>query len=389
MRVWSVFRKTLTEQSRDWASLSMVLVLSPFFVFLYWLMSSGGSTTYKVLLINQDTGSVNAAQKSVLLGDSVLAALNSLRYENDAPMLHVETLSSREQANGMLKNRYAAALLIIPDDFSSALHDSKPSADSSKTAVTIAGDAANPAYTVASVLALTAVDQVSQTVSGIKPAVGWKEEFITRSKPRTEFELYVPGLLILSIILLIFTTALPLVREREDRTLRRLRLTQMTSFDLLTGVSLVQIVIGGISIILTFLTAILFGFHSEGPLWAAVFIGVLTAGSAIAVGLITACFCKNATAVLTIGTLPFFLMMWFTGAAMPLPRLNLFSIGTWEFALNDILPPTQAVVALNKVLSFGASLMDVWPELLLMLTLTAVYFGIAVIIYQRTQMRQL
>lgn len=386
MKVWHVFRKTMIEQLRELASLSMVLVLCPFFVFLYWLMTSGGSTTYRILLINQDQGMYRAETGKINEGQEVARVLENMHYENNVPMIKLHQINDRASANEKLKNRNAAALLILPPDFSAALHDKDRSADSARTAVTIVGDAANPAYTVASILALTAADQVIQSISGIKPPVTWNEEFISHAKPRTEFEMLVPGLLILSIMMLIFTTALPLVREREDKTLRRLRISCMNSFDLLSGVSLAQIVIGTVAILLTFLTARLLGFHSQGSLWAAIVIGILTAGSVIAVGLLTACFCKNATAVLTIGTLPFFLFMWFTGAAMPVPAVEIFSIGSRTFALNDILPPTHAVIALNKVLSFGASLADVWLELVLMLGLSVIYFFVGIVVFQKTQM---
>lgn len=384
MKLWKMFIKTMIEQLREWASLSMVLVLCPFFVFLYWIMSSGGSTTYKILLFNQDRG-YNFENSSVQEGAQIKQLLEQMHYPNQIPMTKVELINDRALAIEKLKNRNAAALLIIPEDFSQKLHSQT---DIEQTAVTVVGDAANPAYTVASILALTAADQVIQQVSGIKPPVTWKEEFISGRSPRTDFEMYVPGLLILSIMMLIFTTALPLVREREDKTLRRLRLSSMNAFELLGGVSLAQIVIGTMAILLTFLSAWILGFHSEGSFWLAILIGVLTAGSAIAVGLITACFCKNATAVLTIGTLPFFLFMWFTGAAMPLPRIELFTFASRNFAINDLLPPTQAVIALNKVLSFGASLADVWFEISLMLVLSAIYFIIGVIIFQKTQMQK-
>ncbi len=247
---------------------------------------------------------------------------------------------------------------------------------------------ANPAYTVASILALTATDQVMQSVTEQKPVIGWNEEFLSSRKPRTEFEVYVPGLLVLSIIMLVFTTALPLVRERENRTLRRFRLSCATSFDLLTGVSLAQVIIGSIAVILTFYTAVALGFHCEGSLWAALAVSILTVGSVIAVGIITACFCKNATAVLTIGTLPFFLFMWFTGAAMPMPSPVLFSLAGHDIAFNDILPPTHAVIAINKIVSFGAAFSEVLPEMVIMLFLTVVYYFLGVLVYKRTHLHE-
>jgi len=388
MRLPAVFRKTLREQMRDWASLSMVIVLCPFFVFLYWLMTGGGTTSYKVLVINRDRGAVIDGRGTVAAGDRVVEAMRAMRYASGAPMLRIETSADRAAADARLRDRDAAALIVLPIDFSRTLHKKELGLDSRGDPVIVAGDAGNPAYAVASVLVFTALDAVSRDISGVRPPVDWKEEFVSGTQPRSEFEMYVPGLLVLSIILLIFTTALPLVREREDGTLRRLRVSRMTAFDLLGGVSLAQVVIGTLAVVATFAAALLLGFHSRGPILAAVTVGILTVGSIIAVGLVTACFCKSATAVLTIGTLPFFLLMWFSGAAMPMPRVTLFAVGVRSFAVNDILPPTHAVTALNKILSLGAGLGGVVYELIMIASLTAIYFGLAVWIYRRTQLRK-
>jgi ABC-2 type transport system permease protein len=383
MKTISVLRKTLKEQLREWGSLSMVLLLCPFFVFLYWLMSSGGSSTYAVALINEDRAVTDNQ------GEQVRLALENLRYGSGTPMLKLQTAPDVQTARGWLKDRTISALLVIPPDFSAVLREVDGDRSRTRTRFLLMGDAANPAYTVAAVLVYSAVDSVIQSRLPDKPPVGFVEEFLSGGTPRNEFDTYVPGLLILSITLLIFTTALPLVREREDKTLRRLRLSDMKSFDLLAGISLAQVIIGTAAILLTYLCAAALGFHSVGSLWAALTVAVMTVGSVVAIGLMTACFCKNATAVLTVGTLPFFLLMWFTGAAMPLPRKELFTLAGRAVAANDFLPPTHAVVAMNKVLSLGATLWDVRWEMGIMLGLTAVYFALGVWLFGRTQMRRM
>jgi ABC-2 type transport system permease protein len=387
MRTLHVLWKTLREQVREWPSLAMVLALCPLFVFLYWLMSGGGTTSYRILLLDRDRGGIARDGGLARHGARVEEALRGLRAPGGAALVRLEKVGDEAAAVAQLKDRQAAALLVVPERFTEALEGRREPGDTSAVAVTVSGDAANPAYAVASILALTAADQVVRALSGTAPPVDWREEFVSGNAPRSEFETYVPGLLVLSIMLLVFTTALPLVREREDRTLRRLRLSRMTAFDLLAGVGLAQAVIGAAAVALTFVTARALGFRSEGPLWAAVVIGVWTAGSVVAVGLLTACFCKNATAVLTVGTLPFFLLMWFTGAAMPMPMPELFTAWGRTFPVNAVLPPTHAVVALNKVLSFGASLGDVGFEMGAMTVLNAAYFVLAVAVFQRTQMR--
>jgi ABC-2 type transport system permease protein len=383
MKVLFIFWKTLREQIRDWASLSMVLVLCPFFVFLYWLMAGGGSSVYSVRLVNLDRGAVTAAGR-VNEGERAADALRNLADAKGKALLNVKPAADRTKAETELKNRSTVVLVVIPPDFSECL----VSEGKRQTALTVMGDPGNPAYAIASVLVLSAFDARIRSASGVKPPVDWKEEFVGGTVPRTEFEMYVPGLLVLAVIMILFTTALSLVREREERTLRRLRLTPMRAFDLFAGVGLAQVVIGACTVTLAFATAKALGFHSEGSFAAAGLIGVLCAASIIAFGLMTACFCKNVTAVLTIGTFPFFLLMWFTGAAMPLPKVHLFHWGARDFALNDLLPPSHAVVALNKILSFGCSLKDVAFEIGAMMGLTVFYFGLAVWIFTRTQMRR-
>ena len=54
----------------------------------------------------------------------------------------------------------------------------------------------------------------------------------------------------------------------------------------------------------------------------------------------------------------------------------------------DFLPPTHAVIALNKIFTLGAGFRDVLFELCALVLLTAVYFGIGVWLFRRTQMKR-
>ena len=51
-----------------------------------------------------------------------------------------------------------------------------------------------------------------------------------------------------------------------------------------------------------------------------------------------------------------------------------------------VLPPTHAVIALNKIFTLGAGLEDVLFELAVLILLAGLYFGVGVWIFQRTQM---
>jgi hypothetical protein len=57
MRLLVIFTKTWREFSRDLWMLGLTIVFAPVFVRLYWMWFQGGSTSYTVLVINQDPGS--------------------------------------------------------------------------------------------------------------------------------------------------------------------------------------------------------------------------------------------------------------------------------------------------------------------------------------------
>jgi len=176
-------------------------------------------------------------------------------------------------------------------------------------------------------------------------------------------------------------------REVEAGALRRLRITPMTSFDLLGGITTALTLVGVASVLLTFYTAVALGFHSQGPLWIAILIGALTSLSVIGVGLIVACFSKTVSQAFVIANFPLGALMFLSGSIFPLPKVVLFTIGGQEIGLYDILPPTHAVVALNKVLTLGARLDEVAYEMTALLALSIAYFAVGVWLFQRTQMR--
>jgi len=208
------------------------------------------------------------------------------------------------------------------------------------------------------------------------------------SNARTEFEMYVPALLILAVVMMIFQVSMTVAREVEGGTLRRLQMTNMTAFDLLGGISLTQVLIGVVAVIVTFLTAALLGFHSQGSLWLAVLVGALTSFSIIGVGLIVASLARTVSEAFIYANFPLVFLMFFTGSAFPIPPVPLFTVANRTIGLFDILPPTHAVVALNKVLTLGAGFKDILYEVCALTALSLLYFGIGVWLFQRIRLHK-
>lgn len=387
MRAWTVFVKTAREQRRDLWTVVLSIVFAPLLVLVYWLMTGGtGSTSYGVLVINHDTPVAQAGHQ-VAAGEAVIARLRGLKYESGSPMLKVTVVSDRTAAEKSLRNREAAALIEIPAGFSAKLASYSATATGAGSSLTFIGDLTNPSYTVAALLAMSEADRYAQELTKANRPLELRETPLGTSAARTEFENYVPGLLVLAVILVVFQAAMTPARDIESGALKRMRLSPITSLDYLLGTSAWLAIISAIAVVLTYALAIALGFRSQGPLWLAIVVTLVTSVSIIGIGLLVACFSKSVAQAFVIANMPLGLLMFLTGAAFPMPRMPLFSVGGWGFALPDLLPPTHAVIALNKIFTLGAGPSEVAAELAALTGLSVLYFATGVVLFQRSQMR--
>lgn len=383
MKLFSVFRKSMREQLREGWSLLLMLFTAAFFVVLYYLFFGGGSTTYKVLVMNQDAGAILDGQPWNA-GESVVTILESVTYSNDQPMLRIQQVNDRQEAEDQLNDRDATALLILPANLSEALL----SGGQTTAQPEIVGDLSNTYYAVAAVLVASALDNYLEFLDDSPPPVQVIETPLGGSGSRTEFEQYVPGLLIFAVIMLVFPASMAITSEVEAGTLRRLQITRMSAFDLLGGISVAQLVIGTLAAALTLLTGIALGFETHGSVIAALLVSAATALSVIGVGLLVACFSQTVSQAFLIANFPLILMMFFSGSIFPIPKVVLFTLSGRDFGLYDILPPTHAVVALNKVLTLGQGVDAITFELMAVLLLSAVYFAGGVGLFHRRYLRR-
>jgi len=145
--------------------------------------------------------------------------------------------------------------------------------------------------------------------------------------------------------------------------------------------------VGVIAELLTFATALGMGFRSQGPLWVALVVGVLTGLSVIGAGLLVAGFSRSVAQAFVIANFPLALFMFFSGVMFPIQKIVLFSVGGHEVGLFDFLPTAQAVVALNKVFTLGAGFDQVAFELAALAVLSVLYFAAGVRLFHQRHLR--
>ena len=381
MKALAIFNKTLREASRDRLIVVLTLAFAPFFVLLFWLAIPAATPSYRVGLIDGDQGVVLADGTRLDAGKDLAGAIRAMLDGNGRPVLDVVPVSGREEGLALLERREVTALVELPADFSTAIAAARSGGSAGvATTLRITGDLTSPSYAVAAMLAGAALDQTVQQATGHPSPVRVSEEPLGGSASRTEFELYVPGIIVFAVILLLFYAAMAVARDVEARTLRRMQLTRMTSFDYLAGTSAVLVIIALVGVALTFGLATLLGFTSRGPLWVAFLVTGATAVSVIGVGLMVAAFSKTVAQAFVIANFPLGVLMFFSGSMFPMPKLTMFTLAGHSIGPFEMLPPTHAVAALNKVFTLGAGLGDVAFELGAVLLLSAVYFGIGVLL---------
>jgi ABC-2 type transport system permease protein len=296
-------------------------------------------------------------------------------------------VENREKGVEMLTKGRADAMVVLPQNLSRRLLNPEITTGSIPT-IELVGDITDLKYIVGAVWTEELVNRFILEASGISLPLEWKETTLGHSGQRTEFELYVPGLMIFAIIMMLFTASASIVREPESGTLERLKISSLNAMQYLVGISLIQVIIGILSLLLTIGTAISLGYEViPGSFGFILVVGFLTSLSMISFSLIVAAICRSIKDVAIIGTFPLLLLMFFSGAFFPLGGGRIATIGNFTFHLNDLLSPTWAVDALNKVLIKG---MDAWqtlPELGAILVLTILYFFIGVWAFRRRHMR--
>jgi ABC-2 type transport system permease protein len=372
MRILAIVKKALIMQVRDLWALVLTIAAAPFFILLYFLMTGGGSTTYTVLFHYAD------ARHSMEMKNEFVHALKSVTYNKGPVALDLVEIRDTAEAKTSIRNRKADVLILIPEGFSDSLKDGRI------PHFLVYGEASNPKYSIGLIFSITGIESLVRKYSSAKPMYTFREYFMGNSEVKSEFDVYVPGIFVFSMIMLILSCSLAFIRDVEDRTMLRLKLSRMTVFDYLIGNTLVQWAIGIISFALTLWLAIALGFNSIGAMWLVLLVCSLTILSVIAISLILVSFCRNASMVMIIGNFPLFILMFFSGSMLPLPRYELFG----SFALNDLLPPTHAVMAMNKIFTYGAGIREIGYEIGMLSALTIVYYTAGIYLFNKKHLEK-
>ncbi len=386
MKIFDVITKSVKEQYRSFWILVLTVFMAPFFVGVYYLISESSNPSYDILIYNRDKG-VTLNNRVINYGkDFISAAKSEILNPGEIPLNLLE-LTNPDSASILLKNRKADVLLIIPEGFSDSIDLGLRQHRPIPPEIEFQGDMTDFSYMISAIWGSELFRVYIENVSGFPSPFRIKESHIARDSGQNEFDLYMPGLFILSLVMLMFSASIAFVTEIENGTILRFRLSGLTTFEFISGVTIIQLAIGLLSIGITMGTAYLLGFRSNGPFWPATLVIGFSALSIIAFSVILAALTKSSNEILVVGNFPLFLFMFFTGAAFPLEGKALFSIGGYGLNLQGLMSPTHAVLALKKVMIFNSGFTEIIPELSSLFILTIIYFAIGSWLFKKKHMR--
>lgn len=387
MRFLFLFKKAMIENFRDWKIISLTLLFAPLFVFMMYFYFDNTPTVYKTAIVNLDQGAIPAKGIPFNAGEILIKKLEKLSYSDGTNIMEVTKNESMDSALKQLSEKDVDVIVEIPPSFSQSLLNFRIEKQAEPVVVRTLGDPSNAKYIMAAVWCDSVIYACASSLTGQDNPVEIDAQSISNVKSLTDFDLYVPGLLVLAFMILMFSSAATLIREKDKGTIIRLRISTMRPFEWFSAVGLSQIIIGLLGLGLTYASVTLLGYRSSGSFFAVLVVGILSCVSIIAISLIIAALLRTIFDLMTVGVFPFFILMFFSGGLFPLPSITLFKIGNYPILLTFILPTSHSIKAYEKILNYGMGLKDIAFELMAISFLSFVYSVIGVWIFSRRHLR--
>jgi ABC-2 type transport system permease protein len=367
--------------------LATTLTLAPFFTALMFLYFDAASDSpYRLAVVNADEGVTTTDGSVVNRGRDLIAELELAAEAEGGGVLRVYQDADTGAAIARLEAGSVDLVVVVPARFSAALEAFRDGNEAAAAVVTTYGDPSKPRYLMAAAWSDAITYSYAAEVAEIKSPVEVSMRTVGGEVSLSEFDLYVPGLLVLSVIMLMFTAAASIIKEKDKGTLVRLRISNMTSAEWLLSVTVVQVALGVIAVALTLATAMTFGYEPSAPLFALVLLSALSSVAIVGISILVAAWLRTIFDLMTIGCFPFFILMFFSGGMFPLPDIRLFELAGRSVNANDVLPTTHSISAFDGILNRGLGLGDVWFELVAITLLSVVFFVVGTAVFAKRHM---
>jgi len=356
--VLAVYRKELRQIARDRRTLMILAFIPAFFLLLYGYALNFDIRNIKLAVEDRD-GTVESR--------ALVSAFVNSGYFDLAGAIY-----SPAEAERLLDLNMARAVLVIPEGFSRDVTGRR----TATIQVLINGDNANTATTVMG-YAISIVRETSGPLSGrvqIAPPVMVEPRIWYNPELRSTLFL-VPGLIAyIAMITAVASTALSIVREKENGTLEQVKMAPIGTFSFVIGKTVPYFLISLSSAALIILASmLLFGLPMRGN-WLSLLLAVsLFLIGALATGLVISTVADTQQVAfqiaLLVSLLPTLILSGFIFPISSMPRaLQL---------VTNVVPARYFLVALRGIVLKGASITHLVGPLVALATYAAVMLSLA------------
>ncbi len=443
--ILAVSKKEFRSLKRQKYTLFFAIIFPIMFMGIYSLsFKSTENMTFNVAVVNFDNGytfkwtngTINETYNANF-GELLIEIMNNTKTEDNTSLFNIIEFNNVDTARQKLANKDFTAIIIIPENFSwinantvnktirdyliqMAFENNIP-VDSIKpylptyipdlnTTVVIEGDMTSSEYFAASEIIngmlrefenqvqIMAIESVKK---GLDPAriidyepfqsfVEIKRTMATDVKDINYFDISVPGLIIFGIMSLTTTVSGVMLSDVETHRIWRLKLSKLSSIDLIIGNFIAYTVFAEIVALMFILVALVLEFHWAGgliTLGTAMIFVTISAMATIAFGLIIGGVSKNTDMSTLVSLLTYLPITFLIGVFFPIngiPRIMIFGK---EAPITFILPWASCLSAMKQSLIYGYTLDSLIPELTISIIGTIILLIPAVIFYRKIQMR--
>jgi len=356
----AVMIKEAKQVVRDPSSWIIAVVLPLTFLFLFGYGISLDTTVVKIAVVREDDS--RDAQ-------DFAAALTSSRWFLVVPAL------DRRSGERLLQDQSVKAVVIIPAQFGRFMHAQTTSA---QVQVLVDGAEPNTANFVHGYVNAIWSDflasRARQQGKGLTPPVDVEVRYWYNANAESRWFLIPGSMTVIMTLLGTLLTSLVIAREWERGTLEALYATPLTRGQILIGKTLPYFLLAMVSMLVCVLTAlILFHLPLRGSLLALALVSAVFLVPALGQGLLISVTMKSQMAAAQLG-----LMTGFMPAMMLSGFLfDIHSMPAWLRLITLAIPARYMNISLQTVFLAG----DIWavllPNMLFMLVVGAVFFGLS------------
>ena len=413
MLVLDIFIKTIKELLRSRNNLLMI-ILTPiiffsFFGFIYGSVG-GGNQVQLIGIINNDIGNgenlteiipnnlISSTSDDRTFGGLYLDLLqnNTQKLVDSQLTLDLKFYRTEDEMRKDIEIQVISLGLIIPSNFTAALYYgymellNETTALPVSTSLLLLGDPSQQAYL--STLAVitesltTFEDQIyganrlySQAPDGGYLTISTK--YIAQGSI-SAFQFAVAGFLVFNALLQMISTTTFMAKEKEMKTINRLNLSDMKTWELFSGFTVAQLSIFSGQFVISIVVLSFWSIILTVVQWLRIYLLLLITTLALTgLSLIVAALVKTADDASTITGIASAPLGFLSGSFLPVPTV--YIIKSLNFQFWDLIPTYHANQAIFEIIVNNQTLMDVMRNVLFLIFYTILIYILGIFTYNR------